>query len=109
VGFADVDLLPPGPIPRSKPSVVGVPAPDASWEINLIGQTVAEAEAVLEPFLDRAVFAGLREVRIIHGIGTGRLKTAVRAMLRQSSLVATFEDAPQAGGGAGVTLASLKE
>ncbi len=109
VGLADVDLLPPGATPRSKRSVVGAPAPDASWEINLIGQTVAEAEAVLEPFLDRAVLAGLGEVRIIHGIGTGRLKTAVRALLKHSPHVVTFEDAPQAGGGAGVTLASLKE
>lgn len=109
VGLGDVDLLPPCPGPKARRSGVSVSAPDASWEINLIGQTVAEAESVLEPFLDRAALVGLREVRIIHGIGTGRLKTAVRALLKHSSLVESFEDAPQAGGGAGVTLATLRE
>jgi len=43
-------------------------------EINLIGLTVAEAEAELAPFLDRAALAGLPSVRVIHGIGTGRLR-----------------------------------
>lgn len=109
VGLGDVDLLPDAPSPKARRSGVSVSSSEATWEINLIGQTVAEAEAILEPFLDRAILAGLGEVRIIHGIGTGRLKTAVRAMLKHAFHVESFEDAPQAGGGAGVTLATLRE
>ncbi len=108
VGYGDVEGLPPEEGPKARRGGFGVSAADAGWEINLIGQTVAEAEALLEPFLERAAMADLREVRIIHGIGTGRLKTAVRALLKHSPLVSGFEDAPSAGGGAGVTLASLK-
>ena len=81
---------------------------DAQVEINLIGLTVAEAEAELAPFLDRAALAGLPSVRVIHGIGTGRLRAAVRALLKASPYVATFEEAPSNQGGAGATLAGLK-
>ena len=108
VGFGDVEVLAGEAAPKAKRGGFGVSAGDASWEINLIGQTVAEGEAILEPFVERAAMAGLGEIRIIHGIGTGRLKSAVRAWLKRSPLVASFEDAPSAGGGAGVTLVSLK-
>ncbi len=108
VGSGDVEVLQGAPAVKARRGGVGVSPMDATWEINLIGQTVAEAEAALEPFLDRAVLAGLGELRIIHGIGTGRLKSAVRGLLRRTPQVASFEDAPPAGGGAGVTLVSLK-
>jgi DNA mismatch repair protein MutS2 len=108
VGMGDVEVLQGVQAAKPRRGGVGVPSQDATWEINLIGQTGAEAEAALEPFLDRAVLVGLGELRIIHGIGTGRLKSAVRALLRRTPEVASFEDAPPAGGGAGVTLVSLK-
>jgi DNA mismatch repair protein MutS2 len=109
VGLADVELLPPleGKA-RQRGGRVEGPETDASWEINLIGQTVAEAESLLEPFMDRAVFAGLGQVRIIHGIGTGRLRAAVRDWLKRCSAAASWEEAPQSGGGHGVTLVTLK-
>jgi len=45
---------------------------DMRAELNVIGQTVAEASAEVETFLDRAFLAGLERVRIIHGTGMGR-------------------------------------
>ena len=108
-GLGDVERLPPleG---KARQRAGGVEGPEsaASWEINLIGQTVAEAEALLEPFMDRAVFAGLGQVRIIHGIGTGRLRAAVRDWLKRCPAAASWEEAPPSGGGHGVTLVTLK-
>jgi DNA mismatch repair protein MutS2 len=111
VGQGDVDLLPPA---GSKPAPVKVggvtvSSKDARLELNLIGKTVAEAEAELEPFMDRAAMAGFGHVRIIHGIGTGRLKTAVRQWLKGCPQVASWEEAPVSGGGAGATLVHLRE
>jgi DNA mismatch repair protein MutS2 len=109
VGHGDVEILARGQ-QRERPRGGGVEGPgkDAAWEINLIGQTVAEAEAALEPFMDRAALAGLGQVRIIHGIGTGRLRAAVRQWLKACPYAANWEEAPPSGGGAGATLVSLK-
>jgi DNA mismatch repair protein MutS2 len=110
VGAGDVQVVEGGlPGPARRGGGIDRGPVDASWEINLIGQTVAEAEASLVPFLDRAAMAGLRQVRIIHGIGTGRLKAAVRDLARHSPLVAAWEDAPPSGGGPGATIVSLKD
>ncbi|MGC8724151.1 MAG: endonuclease MutS2 [Acidobacteriota bacterium] len=110
VGRADVEILPRDRAPeRRGRGGVALSTGDAHWEINLIGQTVAEAESQLEPFLERAAMAGLGQVRVIHGLGTGRLKAGVREFLRRCPHVASWEEAPPAGGGAGVTLVSLKD
>jgi DNA mismatch repair protein MutS2 len=50
-------------------------------ELNLIGQNVEDALALTDKFLDRAFLAALGEVRIIHGFGKGRLKSALAAFL----------------------------
>ncbi len=110
VGAGDIEVLEPArQSPARRAGGVDSGTLDASWEINLIGQSVAEAEASLVPFLDRAAMAGLRQVRIIHGIGTGRLKAAVRELVRHSPLVAEWEDAPPSGGGPGATLVRMKD
>jgi len=81
----------------------------ASMEINLVGKRVEEALPIVERFLDEAYLAGLREVRIIHGVGTGTLKKAIREALSTSPLVDSYEEPPQKEGGAGVTIVKLKE
>ena len=48
------------------------PAAEAKTELNVIGSTVSEAVQEVDAFLDRAALAGLEEVRIIHGMGTGQ-------------------------------------
>lgn len=55
--------------------------------IDLHGLTVPEALAALGPFLDRAIRAGLERVEIIHGIGGGKLRVAVRKYLAETPAV----------------------
>jgi DNA mismatch repair protein MutS2 len=76
-------------------------------EINLVGRRAREALADLAAFLDRAVRAGVGEVRIVHGIGTGALRRAVHDYLGTSPYCALFRDAEPERGGAGVTIAQL--
>lgn len=76
-------------------------------EINLIGMTTDEATEALDRYLDRAVLAGLTEVRIIHGIGTGALRKAVEAFLLTHPHVERFARADRRRGGDGATLVSL--
>jgi len=80
---------------------------DAPAEINLIGQRVRDAIDALGPFLDRAARAGLSEVRVVHGIGSGALRSAVHEFLASSPYCATFRESEPAAGGAGVTIAEL--
>jgi DNA mismatch repair protein MutS2 len=110
VGISDVEILesPPGEKKGVRGGGTEYGGSDAHWEINLLGRTGAEAEAELDPFLDRAAAAGLSEVRIIHGIGTGRLRAAVREWLKRCPHAASWEEAPPSGGGAGVTLVRLQ-
>lgn len=111
VGVADIAPVAPG-APSLSPRRVGAGAElrsrEASLEINLIGKTVAEAVEELDSFLDRAAVAGMTFVRVIHGIGTGRLRQGVHAHLKASPYVASFEEAPPSQGGTGATLVSLK-
>jgi len=58
-------------------------------ELNLIGMTVEEAAGVLDKFLDRAFVSGLKEVRVVHGFGTGKLKSAVSRILEEHPQVHT--------------------
>jgi DNA mismatch repair protein MutS2 len=75
--------------------------------IDLRGQTVEEARGELDHYLDRAMRAGLPQVRIIHGKGTGALRRATREMLASHPLVSDYEGGDYKEGGEGVTLATL--
>ncbi len=77
-------------------------------EINLIGATTEEARGRLDKFLDDAYLAGHREVRIVHGHGTGRLRAAVRALLEQHVHVELHAAADEKAGGEGATVAILR-
>jgi DNA mismatch repair protein MutS2 len=83
-------------------------APDASVELNLIGQTTAEAEYELDRFIDEAYMASIPRVRIIHGFGTGALKNFVHHFLKNHDLVERFAFAPSDQGGNGATIAELR-
>lgn len=78
-----------------------------SAELNLIGLRVDEALSRLEPFLNRASLSGIGEVAVVHGIGTGALKRAVREHLTGHPLVEGIRDGEQNEGGAGVTVVAL--
>lgn len=108
VGFQ----VPPAPspvstAPASKPAPAGVSRRSPGIEINLRGKLVEDGLADLDQYLEKAYSAGLPFVRIVHGKGTGRMREAVRAALRESPYVGSFEEARDNEGGAGVTIAKL--
>ena len=76
-------------------------------ELKLIGMRVDAALAELEPFINHAHAAGLREVRIIHGMGTGRLRDAVREELERHPLVEGFRPGEPQEGRDGATVVTL--
>jgi len=78
-------------------------------ELDLRGQQVHEALENLSYFLDKAFLARLPWVRIIHGMGTGKLRKAVREALRGHPQVDHFERGKEGEGGDGVTLVSFGE
>jgi DNA mismatch repair protein MutS2 len=88
------------------------PAPQlhpAFQEINVIGEHAEEARDRVEKFLDSAVMATAARVRIVHGHGMGVLRKTVWDLLKSSPHVEKFYQAPQNEGGAGATIAELKE
>jgi DNA mismatch repair protein MutS2 len=88
---------------------VADPDPEMRSEINLIGRTVDEATAEVEKFLDRAYLAGLPRIRIVHGMGMGILRRALRTMLEHHPHVASISEPGQAEGGAGATVVELRD
>jgi DNA mismatch repair protein MutS2 len=78
-------------------------------ELNVIGNTVDEALRRLEKFLDDSTVTDIREIRIVHGHGTGQLRRAIAAYLKEHPLVARFDPAPQNQGGGGATIVELKD
>jgi DNA mismatch repair protein MutS2 len=83
-------------------------APDAGAQrCDLRGLRVDEALDRLAEALDRAAAAGAESLTVIHGIGTGALRDAVRRHLSESAWVARFAPGERAEGGEGVTLARL--
>jgi DNA mismatch repair protein MutS2 len=78
-------------------------------EINVIGATVDEAVDRVGRFLDDTLVTDLREVRIVHGFGTGQLRKGLHAFLKTHPLVEKFHQAPANQGGGGATIVELKE
>jgi DNA mismatch repair protein MutS2 len=78
-----------------------------SAEINVIGCTVEEASQRVGRYLEDAMLGGLTRVRIIHGKGTGRLRSGIASLLREHPLVLGFQLASFEEGGAGATVVDL--
>ncbi|MBR1420756.1 MAG: endonuclease MutS2 [Selenomonadaceae bacterium] len=79
-----------------------------SREIDVRGMLVNEAESVVGKFLDDAQLAGLKEILIIHGKGTGALRTGLHDFLKNNGSVAKFSVASLDEGGAGATIVTLR-
>lgn len=79
-----------------------------SQELNVIGERAEEARDRVEKFLDDAVMATASRVRIVHGHGMGVLKKTVSELLSRNPHVERYYPATQAEGGAGATIAELK-
>jgi DNA mismatch repair protein MutS2 len=98
---------PPPPAVRI-PILGDVPEVDPVREVDLRGMRVDEVELALVQALDAAVRNDLRELRIIHGKGTGALRERVAEMLRLDRRVASHRWGAWNEGGAGVTVAELR-
>ena len=78
-----------------------------SQDIDVRGMRVDEALQAVIYFLDDAQMFNVSRVRILHGTGTGALKSAIRDYLYQSSIVKSFKDEHVQFGGAGITVVDL--
>jgi DNA-nicking Smr family endonuclease len=88
------------------PEPVDLPVEDA---LDLHAFSPEDIPSVVESYLEAAVEAGYREVRVIHGRGIGVQKKRVRSVLSRSPLVDGYSDAPPERGGWGATLVWLKK
>jgi len=77
-------------------------------EIHLIGKRVEPALEELDSYIDQALLSHRREVRVVHGHGTGRLRQAVRDHLRGHSGVAAVRSGAPNEGGNGATVVTLR-
>ncbi|MDX2005398.1 MAG: Smr/MutS family protein [Meiothermus sp.] len=77
-------------------------------ELNLRGLTVEEALLVVDDYLTEARATGTTPVRLLHGKGTGALRTALRDALKRDKRVDSFHDAVPYEGGHGVTVVHLR-
>ncbi len=78
-----------------------------SPEINLLGMTTDEAVMALDKYLDDARMSHLDTVRVVHGKGTGALRTAVQNYLRKQSWIRSYRTGDFGEGDAGVTIVTL--
>jgi DNA mismatch repair protein MutS2 len=76
-------------------------------EVYLRQLTVDEALTKLDQFLHDAFMAGLYQVRVVHGKGTGTLRQAVRDKLARHPLVQSYRPGGYGEGGEGVTIVEL--
>jgi DNA mismatch repair protein MutS2 len=98
----------PAPGARVRVDLARAPEADAT-RLDLRGLRVDEGLARLERALDQAATRGTARLSIVHGLGTGALRAAVREHLAASPYVLRLEDAPPGEGGDGVTIAVLVE
>ncbi len=87
-------------------SLVSKPLP--TLELNVIGKTVHEALPDVEAFIDSAVVSNLEEVRIVHGVGTGKLRAGIHDFLRTHRNVAEYRLGKYGEGETGVTIVKIK-
>jgi DNA mismatch repair protein MutS2 len=107
---AAAPAAPPEPEPEPEaraPVPAATSGPPASLEVDVRGRRAAEACGTVRERMDAAAMAGLPQVRVIHGHGTGALRAAVREELARHPLVERAEPAPPEQGGDGATIAYL--
>lgn len=92
---------------KVKSKKISTPKPEIRQELKILGKTFDEAKPLIELFLDDAVLSGLNKVRIVHGKGTGALRSKVRSYLRKTKKE-FYTPVPEAGGD-GVTVVNLED
>ena len=88
----------------------GAPVPlPITGELDLHAFRPGDLGELIPAYLAECAARGFHEVRIIHGKGTGTLRTTVHALLRRSPLVQTFRLGDERSGSWGATLATLRQ
>lgn len=85
-----------------------IPISQPVLEINVLGLTVPEALYEVDNFIDRAVTDNLEEIKVIHGVGTGKLRKAIAEHLKRHKNVESFRAGKYGEGETGVTFIKLK-
>jgi len=80
---------------------------DVSPELDLHALTVDEALPLIHGYLNDACLAGMKEVRIVHGKGTGALRRVVMRELKNHPLVKSFRTGSRYEGSTGATIVEL--
>jgi len=97
--------------PQKKSSVkttTGAMSRTVSMECDVRGMMLEEAIAAVDQYLNEAIMAGLGEVQIIHGKGTGVLRSGIQQHLKRHMLVKEFRLGVYGEGESGVTVVTLK-
>lgn len=109
--LADLERSEPKGVNTRKPSgssaVAAGKASSIPIELDLRGMTADEAIMTVDKYLDDAILAGLPMARIIHGKGTGALRTAVVAYLSQHPHIQSHRPGESGEGGSGVTVVQI--
>lgn len=99
-------MTPSEPVPgQDDESPVAVPIEDS---LDLHAFAPKDIPAVVNDYLEECARRGIREVRLIHGRGTGTQRAIVRSLLAQHPLAREFTDAPPDRGGWGATVVRLR-
>ena len=85
-----------------------VPLP-ITGELDLHTFRPQDLGELIPAYLAECAARGIREVRVVHGKGTGTLRTTVHALLRRSELVASFRPGDERSGSWGATLVTLRQ
>lgn len=113
VALDDLELLKQQPVlkqqqPKQAATLKRSKEENVKLELDLRGTNLEEAIMEVDRFLDESFLSGMGQVHIIHGKGTGVLRTGIQQYLRKHSLVRTYRLGNYGEGGAGVTVAELK-
>jgi len=81
---------------------------EPSPELNVIGLTVEDALPKVDKFIDQALLHGLEKVRIIHGMGSGRLRNGIGQYLKGHRAVKSYSPGETLKGGRGITIVELR-
>ncbi len=93
---------------QESPSFLIGAGEEPSSQLNVIGLTVEDALPKVDKFIDQALLHGREKVTIVHGVGSGRLRSAIGQYLNGHRAVKTFSPGETMKGGRGITIVELR-
>ncbi|MBO7697985.1 MAG: Smr/MutS family protein, partial [Erysipelotrichaceae bacterium] len=104
--LSDLTLMP--KVRKQETKVVSKTYKRVPGELNLVGERVEDGLVMMEEYLDKANASHMSTVKVIHGIGTGTLRSALRNRMKKLSYVKSFKDGDYYDGGSAVTIVEFK-